>query len=477
MPVKNDRPGAFELSDVFLISYANNELGQPNRLNIRNLITEFNIYESLDSKFLSGDMILTDATNVIHTLPLTGFERIEFFFRSPNTTVGYDFGVDKGHPMFVYNLKNRQAVSLNSQIYQLKFISLEGIRDHQTRISKAFSGNIEQMIADISNNFLKTKKNVLVEETKSNHKFVMPRIKPSTAIDQLCKVARSKNFENSGFVFYEDANAFHFKSYEGLFCKTNGTPREPVAHYSPKVKNILKKGDEGKTTYDLQAVESFKVLNQYNTLNNTAYGAYSSRLITHDLYNKTFNEFDFDYNVEYAKQNHLEQDAKGDKRDDNGILPFFNYDNGESFGMKHEGVLFLQSETAKVHNTHELPQSKDILQKRISQKLATNSLVLEITIPGFSEVRVGSVVTFTMPNFSRTSQEDKEAKDKYLSGRYLINAARHHVSALNKRHTMVLELVKDSFNINYPEEQYDLFTNNEADDGLLYSTSHLDETQ
>ena len=146
-------------------------------------------------------------------------------------------------------------------------------------------------------------------------------------------------------------------------------------------------------------------------------------------------------------------------------------------GDKHEGVLFLQSETAKVHNTHELPQSKDILQKRISQKLAINSLVLEITIPGFSEVRVGNVVTFTMPNFARSTKDDKEAKDKYLSGRYLINAARHHVSAINKRHTMVLELVKDSFNEFLPEEAYDIFTNNEADDGLLYSTSHLDETQ
>ena len=31
--------------------------------------------------------------------------------------------------------------------------------------------------------------------------------------------ARSKHFENSGFVFYEDANGFKFKSYEGLFCK------------------------------------------------------------------------------------------------------------------------------------------------------------------------------------------------------------------------------------------------------------------
>ena len=159
MPVQNDRPGAFELSNIILTSYANDsETGRPNRLNIRNLVTEFNIYESLDSKFLSGDMILTDATNVIQTLPLTGFERVEFFFRSPNTTVGYDFGVDKGHPMFVYSLKNRKQINPNAQVYQLKFISLEGIRDHQTRVSQAFSGNIEQMIADISNNFLKTKK-------------------------------------------------------------------------------------------------------------------------------------------------------------------------------------------------------------------------------------------------------------------------------------------------------------------------------
>ena len=40
---------------------------------------------------------------------------------------------------------------------------------------------------------------------------------------------------------------------------------------------------------------------------------------------------------------------------------------------------------------------------------------------------------------------------------------------------MVLELVKDSFNIEYPGETTDHFTNNENDKGLLYSASHLDE--
>ena len=87
------------------------------------------------------------------------------------------------------------------------------------------------------------------------------------------------------------------------------------------------------TIYNL--VENFKIIQQFNTLENTFNGVYSSRLITHDLFTKTFKEYDFDYNVEYGKQNHLEQDASGGKRDDNGILlPYFNYDKGDTFGTR-----------------------------------------------------------------------------------------------------------------------------------------------
>ena len=237
----------------------------------------------------------------------------------------------------------------------------------------------------------------------------------------------------------------------------------------------MKKEDDGKQVYDLQSVESWKILNQYNTLKNTADGVYASRLITHDLFKKTFEEVDFNYYAEYLKQNHLEQDSDGGKRAFNGVLPFFNYDKGDTFANKNEGTLHYQSETTKSHNDYEFPVSKDILQKRISQQQALNSLMIQITVPGITEVRVGDIVTFTLPNYRKTPEEDLEAKDIYISGRYLINAARHHVSAINKRHTMVLELVKDSFNIEYPGETTDHFTNNENDRGLLYSASHLDE--
>src|SRR6056300_1556059 len=467
--LKNDRPGAFELGSVILLSYRSYDgAGTPKRLDIRNLITEFNIYESIDTNFLSGDITLTDATNAIQELPITGFERIEFFFRTPGSDKGFDFSVKSGHPMFVYSLKNRQGINPRSQIYTLKFVSLEAIRNHQTRVTKAFSGSIDQMVIDICKDSLKTKKDILVEETKGIHKFVSPRVKPTTFIDTLKKNSRAYHFENSGFHFFETAMGFQFKSYEGLFCKKDGSPREVKAFYSPKIKNTMVTGDDNKEIYDLQSVENFKILSQFDTLNNTANGVYASRIITHDAFNKTFEEIDFDYNIEYEKQNHLEQDANGDKRSDNGILPFFNYDNGDTFGNKNEGKIYYQSETAKVHNTHELPQSKDILQKRISQHIATNSLIIEITAPGTTELRVGDIVNFTLPKYAPNSKEDPKDNDKYLSGRYLISAARHHVSTLNKRHTLALELIKDSFNVSLPMEDNELFTNNELQDGGPY---------
>jgi hypothetical protein len=471
MPTKVDRPGAFELSDVILISYRSFDgSGTPKRLSIRSLVQEISIYESLDGKFLSGDMTLLDGTNAIQTLPITGFERVEFFFRTPGTDKGFDFSVKSGHPMFVYSLKNRSGVNPRSQIYTLKFISQEAIRNHQTRISQAFVGNIDQMIVDICTNYWKSKKDIVVEDTKGNFKFTMPRIKPSTAIESLRKNSQSLHYENSGFLFFENGDGFNFKSYEGLFCKKDGSPRPVKAHYSPKIKNI---GED--PVYALQSVENFAIIQQFDTLNNTANGVYSSRLITHDLFNKTFSETDFDYNKEYSKQNHLEQDVNGDKRDDNGILPFFNFDNGETFGSKNEGNIYYQSTTSKVHNSYEQPEVEQILQKRISQHIAANSLMIEITAPGTTELRVGDIVNFTLPKYAPASKNDIKDNDQYLSGRYLISAARHHVSTLNKRHTLALELIKDSFNIGYPEEENELFTTNEAQDGGAYRASAIDD--
>jgi hypothetical protein len=90
-------------------------------------------------------------------------------------------------------------------------------------------------------------------------------------------------------------------------------------------------------------------------------------------------------------------------------------------------------------------------------------------------LNAGDIVHFSLPKFAEATREDLKDQDIYLTGRYLISAARHHVSSINKRHTLVLELIKDSFNIGYPDEDTDLFTNNELDTGEIYSATEVDD--
>ncbi len=472
-----DRPGAFQLSDIYLLSYTSaDSAGKLTRLNIRELVQDINIYEDIEGDFLSGDIQLSDSGNIIQSFPLTGFERIEFYFRSPGTTKGFDFSVATGHPMFVYALENRQEVNPRFQVYSLKFCSLETLKNNQVRVSSAFATSIDEMVMRVCKEQLETKKDVFIEETSGTHKFVIPRLQPIDTIDFLAGNAVSKNFDNSGFLFYETAYGFNFKSYESLFCLKDGSPREVKAHYSPKVKNVMTTGTEGKEIYDLQSVEEYRVLSQYDTLGNLMEGVYSSRLISVDAFSKTFSENDFDYTKDYGKHAHLEMDPNGGIRDDNGILPIFNYSKGKRFSEFPDGVLFYQTDTSKVHDTHELPNNTQITQKRESQDRALNSLVIQITVPGTTTINVGDIVHFSMPKHAPDTPTDVKDTDKYLTGRYLIVTVRHHISSINKRHTMVMKLVKDSFNISYPEEDMDLFTNNEDDKGEIYAQYQIDES-
>ena len=104
-----------------------------------------------------------------------------------------------------------------------------------------------------------------------------------------------------------------------------------------------------------------------------------------------------------------------------------------------------------------------------------NALNIEITVPGSTEVNIGDIVHFSLPKYAPATDNDKKDQDVYLTGRYLISAARHQVSITSKKHTLVLALIKDSFNKAYPEEILDLFTNNEDDTGSAYSATELDE--
>ena len=188
---KLDKPGRFLLDDVVLVSYQSADGSNKNAksISIRSQVLEINLYESLEGAGLSGNIVVADGQAVISHLPLTGYERIEFKLYTPGTSRGFDFSAQTGHPMYIYKITGRQPTTPRSQIYMLHFCSKEIIDNEMKRVNRTLTGSVDQMVIDIFRNDIESTKNLIVEETKGIHKFVMPRMKPFKAISKLASCA------------------------------------------------------------------------------------------------------------------------------------------------------------------------------------------------------------------------------------------------------------------------------------------------
>ena len=73
----NRYPGDFRASEIILYSYGGVQF------DISGLTSVVNVYQSLDSAFLSGNILFFDTMGISKSLPIIGNEHLEFKFRNP----------------------------------------------------------------------------------------------------------------------------------------------------------------------------------------------------------------------------------------------------------------------------------------------------------------------------------------------------------------------------------------------------------
>ena len=80
------KPGQYYLNDVVLTSYRSQDgTNLSDKIEIGTLIADLNIFESIESKCLSGNILIVDTQNIVGKLPLTGNERLEFKLYTPSS--------------------------------------------------------------------------------------------------------------------------------------------------------------------------------------------------------------------------------------------------------------------------------------------------------------------------------------------------------------------------------------------------------
>ena len=217
---KIKQAGEYTLDKVELISYRRHQGEQtPHKVNIKPITLNVELTEDIYSNTMVGAITVYDMQDIRTVLPITGMEKLNLVFSTPGIE-GVNATEEDGYPFQIYKIDEVRQDTGNAtgrgQFYKIFFCSSEMYFSSINRISKAYSGPIEDAVEDIfrDKTKLNSKKQFYFEPTSTNAKYVIPNLRPLNAINFLSSYAKSANYKNAGYLFFETPEGYHFRSVE-----------------------------------------------------------------------------------------------------------------------------------------------------------------------------------------------------------------------------------------------------------------------
>jgi len=446
--------GDFRLKTCNIISFRKAEGSEKAfRVNIQPQTMNITLVEDVTMPCINGSIDVADGQDFRTMLPLTGNERLELHVFTPGQRE-IKYMEITGTTLNVYKVDKIRISggTARQQIYRVHFTSKEAIRNGITRISKAFTGPIENMVNEIvkDDKFLASRKSLVVEPTATNTKFVIPNLKPFRAIKFLADQSVAKNYLNAGYLFYEDTQGFNFRSFESMFAKGGHTARPVIEAYAMQPAKVRTPDKNIDVVKDLQSPDSYSFVDVVNTLEEINNGLFANRLVTNDIYNKKISTYDYDYHDNFGNYFHTEHNDGG-KVNEKYLRPLVFVDQDKALSDYPLAKLMNVVDTKKVHNDYEFTPPEDILPHKITQRAQLANFHLIMTVPGQTRLNVGNMISFALPDQRPVAHDQAQTLNPYYSGRYLILSIKHKFDMIAQKHTINLRAVKDSVPTQMPD--------------------------
>ena len=434
-----DQAGDVDIQELTIIS------SKGTFLDVRDYLSELNLYEDIFSPSLYGNLLLSDSRNLIKELPIIGDEYLVVKFKTPTI----EAPIEK--TFRIYSVTDRKVANdLNTQVYLLHFISKESVIDTVKPLYRSFEGKIDEIVSEIWKTYFQSNRTVKVEEEKINLfdnktklviinepknkiKYISPGWTPFKNINFCASKSLPSHGEACNYLFFESSKNFYFTNIENIFEANNNTSNSPInlGRYFYKVSDVEKKES---TVSKLFQVQDFRVKKTVDHLSNYDNGYLSNRLITLDFINKDYRAHDYDIVDRFQNYVH----SQGERS-----IPLFSRDTVRTplskikFYPQHPGL-----HTSVSKNINEV--MPEIFGNRLSNLLELSNFKVIIDVPGRTDAEVGCMLNFVYPDISPRDDRDssKVNDDVYYSGSYLVTAIRHKINLLS--HNMTMELVKDS---------------------------------
>jgi hypothetical protein len=414
-------------------------------IELSTFMIELNLFEDIYSPTISGEIVLQDSLGLISNYRLNGTEFIQVQLQK---TTNDKYFISRNYR--VYKISKRvTSDSNNYEVYVINFCSEEFLLSEQYRLSKSAKGTeIHNIVLDILNNYLQTKKPIYYDTTSGVYDFILPNKKLFETINWLSTYAQASNKVGADMLFYENHNGYHFHSLQSLYQQNAGQS------YKFDPKNISNQIGLLDINQQLTNATDFQVLDFFDTLSAISNGAFANKVITIDPLNRKYDSTTgvFDYSTysgktmnPYGLTNNYQNRLSGTMY---GPPP--NTLSGLEMGTLR--LASSNSEEKKIPYVAQKPDyvANDIrieqyLPNRVSQLALANYMRIRINVPGDPLVSVGQTVnfsTFGIDPINASGNNPSRDPDPFYSGKYLVTAVRHIVK--NKGYITVIELSKES---------------------------------
>ena len=449
--------GDYDLKHIFL----HNHFGEV--IDIKNLVQEMNIYESIYKNALTGSVVIIDAQNLIAKLEIQGLERISFKLSTPganNTRDIVDASEATGHPFHVYKITDRKQLAPGTLLYTLHFGSREFMRNLRTKVSQAYDGRLDMSVLNIltDENYLDSKKEMTYEPCGNSDKIVVPNIRPFDAINMIASKSLPEKSNGVGYYFYETTKGFHFRSWDNMISVNGRHTRDTKQQFYYMPLNITDPEIEDKINHEYKSVESYRFINNFHDVAaNTVGGTYGHRVISYNLFDKSFEQDDYNYHYDFNFSKHTET-AGRDVNEKFAIAESFVDEDDLTVSDYPESRVSLQSTTKFLHNEDKgAVYGLDVLQdgkltgKRIAQQAQViQGTTLKLVVKGQSYLEAGDLIEFKLRSVDEKNPDG--AEDPQYAGKYVITKIRHQISP--EKYMMILECVKDSVKEGFSTSDY-----------------------
>ena len=488
--LNNRYPGDFRAGEIILYSYGGSQL------EISGMTAVVNVYQDLDSAFLSGNLMFFDSVGAVNKLPIIGNEFLEFKFRTPIDAKGDEEMDATNHRFQVYEKRSVRSTQ-NTQAVALFFTSIESIRNERLRVSKSLSGSYGEMVDKIfktDKTLLNSKKDVFIDPTKGVYKYTFPNCRPAEAVRHMTYMSEPINFKTPDYMFYENNRGFHFRCLESLYRESgDNTRNRPFVAFI----DLLSAFNPNFGTPDVESESpitkpySFSFNDSYNTLKNTRRGMFGSVTYAHDLIDKKFIKSRTSYTNYYEQALHIDAPT-GAGTVYQGIMPpgpaEFDDDytvDDKSYGStnKHQinrlhaskltkastadnrkymddyfARVFVVPATKSNHvfNSEGTELDPRMTAKQNLSEATRDYFSMDIDVPGNFTYNIGDLVWCEVPSYNAADMTTdnkvmrEDVIDPFLTGRYLIKSLHHQIDMIDQKHTTAMTVVRNVFATDLP---------------------------